>query len=233
MLGPPTPKATWSQRLVALKYIVAPALIIALVLGGIYSGLFTATEAAAAGVFGIFVLGLITRRLKWKGFRLSLGETAKLVGRIFILVSGALLFSRFIAITQLPARLAETITAINAGPYMVLWIVMIFYILAGLILDIMSIILIVAPILHFILTALGFNGLFVGSITMITILMGQVSPPFGIVVFGLKGYVTDVPIWTIYRGCIPFLIAMFIGLAITIYVQPIATFLPSAMGSGG
>ena len=104
-----------------------------------------------------------------------------------------------------------------------------FYIMVGFILDIMSVILLVAPILHYILVGIGFDPVWIAAITMITILMGQISPPFGIVVFGLSSYVPDVPIWTIYRGCIPFLLAMLVGLIIVVYFPPVALFLPSLM----
>ena len=228
-LGPAIPKAGWIERLVSLRYIIGPLVIIVLVLGGIYGGIFTPTEAAAAGVFGCLVFGLVTRRFSWSGLRFSLKETAVLVGRIFILVSGALVFSRFITVTEIPVTLAENLATLNVGPYVILWIVLIFYIMVGFILDIMSIILLVAPILHFILVELGFDPVWIASTTMITILMGQISPPFGIVVFGLSAYVPDVPIWTIYRGCIPFLLAMAIGLAICVYFPQIALFLPSLM----
>jgi C4-dicarboxylate transporter DctM subunit len=228
-MGPPTPRVSWKERGVSLRYILGPFIIILLVLGGIYSGLFTPTEAAAAGAFGCYVIGLVSRRLSWKGFRGSLEETARLVGRIFILVSGALVFSRFITISEIPNNLAAALATLDVSPYVILWIVLIFYILIGFILDIMSIILLAAPILHFVLVGLGFDPIWLGSTTMITILMGQISPPFGIVVFGLKGYVQEVPIWTIYRGCIPFLGTMFIGLIICVYIPQIALFLPYLM----
>lgn len=228
-LGPATPKASWKERWVSLPYIIPPFLIILLVLGGIYSGLFTPTEAAAAGCFGCYIIGAATRQLTWRRFRDSLIETAKLVGKIFILVSGALTFSRFITFTELPVRLAEMIGGLDVSPMVILWIVLIFYILVGFILDIMSIILLVAPVLHFVLVALGFDPIFLGSITMVTILMGQISPPFGIVVFGLSGYVPEVPIWTIYRGCLPFLGIMIVGLIICVFVPQFSLFLPMLM----
>ena len=180
----------------------------------------------------IYILGFILRRLTRQAFRNSLVETAKLIGKIFILVSGALTFSRFITISELPVHLAEIIGSLNLAPMVVLWVVLVFYILVGFILDIMSIILLVAPILHFVLVGLGFDPIFLGSITMITILMGQISPPFGIVVFGLSGYVPDVPIWTIYRGVLPFLGMMLIGLAICVYFPQISMFLVNLMRPG-
>jgi C4-dicarboxylate transporter DctM subunit len=224
-LGPAMRPVSWKVRLVSLRYVIAPAVVIFSVLGGIYAGYVTPIEAAAAGTAIIYLIGIFLRRLTWKAFSNSLFETGKLVGRIFILVSGALVFSRFVTISELPTHLAEAVASINMSPMVVLWVVLIFYILIGFILDIMSIILLVAPVLHFVLVGLGFDPIYLGAVTMITILMGQISPPFGIVVFGLKAYVTDVPIWTIYRGCIPFLGIMVIGLIICVYVPQIELFL--------
>jgi C4-dicarboxylate transporter, DctM subunit len=224
-LGPPTKPVNYRTRFISLKYLITPAIVIIFVLGGIYTGFVTATEAAAAGTFIIYVIGLVTRRLTKHAFNNSLYETGKLAGRVFILVSGALVFSRFVTITELPTHLAELIANIHMGPMAVLWAVLIFYILVGFILDIMSIILLVAPVLHFVLVGQGFDPIYLGAITMITILMGQISPPFGIVVFGLKAYVTDVPVWTIYRGALPFLGMMVIGLIICVYVPQIELFL--------
>jgi tripartite ATP-independent transporter DctM subunit len=228
-LGPPMPPSSWKERMVSLKYIVSPFLIIVLVLGGIYSGLFTPTEAAAAGAFGCLAIGLISRRLTWRGFWGSLRQTGLLVGRIFILVSGALLFSRFITVTEVTITLGDFISNLDVSTYVILWIILIFYIMVGFILDIMSIILLVAPIFHSILIGLGFDPVWLAATTMITILIGQISPPFGIVVFGLKSYVQEVPIWTIYRGCIPFIIAMIVGLTLLVYFPQIAMFLPNLM----
>ena len=224
-LGPASAPVNWNKRLVSLRHIITPAIVIVWVLGGIYTGFVTPIEAAAAGTFIIYVIGIVMRRLTKNAFTNSLYETGKLTGRIFILVSGALVLTRFITISELPARLAEMVSSINLPPIAILWFIMIFYIIIGFILDIMSIILIVAPVLHFVLVGLGFNPVYLGAITMITILMGQISPPFGIVVFGLKAFVPDVPVWTIYRGCLPFLGAMLIGLAICIHVPAISLFL--------
>jgi C4-dicarboxylate transporter, DctM subunit len=224
-LGPATKAVNWNIRFTSLRYIIAPAVVIIFVLGGIYAGFITPIEAAAAGTFIIYVIGIILGRLSKKAFTSSLYETGKLVGRIFILVSGALVFSRFITISELPTHLAQLVGSLNMSPMVVLWVVLIFYMLIGFILDIMSIILLVAPVLHFVLVGLGFDPVYLGSITMITILMGQISPPFGIVVFGLNAYVTDVPVWTIYRGCIPFLGVMVVGLIICVFIPQIELFL--------
>ena len=228
-LGPSAPKVSWIERLESLQYFIGPVIIIIIVLGGIYTGLFTPTEAAGAGAFTCVVFGLVTRRLKWTGFTSSLRETAKLVGRIFILVTGALVFSRFVTVTEIPLHLAEAIASLNVSPFVVLWLVLLFYILIGFIMDIMSIILLAAPILHFILVGLGFDPIWIAAITMITILMGQISPPVGIVVYGLSSYVSDVSVMLIFRGALPFLLAMLVGLIIMVSFPQISLFLPYLM----
>ena len=202
-LAPPSPSSTWRERFASLKYITGSVIIIALVLGGIYAGLFTPTEAGAVGVFGVLVLGLVSRRLPWKGISDSLLETARLTGRIFVLIIGAIVLSRFVTVTEIPLSLAGAITSLTVSPYIVLVIVLIFYILIGFIMDIMSVVVIVAPILHPILVDMGFDPVWLGVVTMVTILIGQLTPPVGIVVYGLSGFVTDVPVWTIFRGVFP------------------------------
>lgn len=232
-LAPPSPRASWGERLRSVRYIIGSLALIILVLGGIYAGFFTPTEAGAVGVFGGIFLGLINRRLTSQGLVSSLRETARLVGKIFILVTGAMVFSRFMVVSEIPLRLAEAIGALEVSPYVVLAIVLIFYILIGFIMDIMSIILIAAPILHPILVGLGFDPVWLAVITMITVLMGHISPPVGIVVYGLSGYVRDVPVFTIFRGALPFLVAMLVCLLILIRFEIIALWLPYLMRPAG
>ncbi len=228
-VAPPSPAASWRERLASLRRVIGSLVIILIVLGGIYGGIFTPTEAAAVGVFGVIVLGLVFRRLTWQGFTYSLFETAKLVGRIFILVTGAMVFSRFVTVTEIPLHLAEIIGRLSISPYIVLTIVLIFYILIGFIMDIMSIILLAAPILHPILVGLGFDPVWLAVVTMVTVLMGHISPPVGIVVYGLSGYVKDVSVFLIFRGALPFLIAMLVCLAILVTFPQISLLLPNLM----
>jgi len=228
-LAPPSPQASWRERVGSLRYVIGSLLLIVLVLGGIYAGFFTPTEAGAVGLFGVIVLGLINRQLTWRGLTSSLYETVRLVGKIFILVIGAMVFSRFMCVTEIPLHLADAISKLITSPYVVLAIVMFFYILIGFIMDIMSIILLAAPILHPILVGLGFDPVWLAVITMITVLMGHISPPVGIVVYGLSGYVTDVPIFTIFRGALPFLGAMLVCLVILIAFPQISLLIPYMM----
>jgi len=231
-LAPPSAAASWSERFRSLRYIIGSLILIIVVLGGIYSGFFTPTEAGAVGIFGVIVLGLLNRRLKRTGLVSSLHETARLVGKIFILVTGAIIFSRFITVTEIPLHLAEAIGNLKVSPYLILCIVLAFYILIGFIMDIMSIILLAAPILHPVLVGLGFDPVWLAAITMITVLMGHISPPVGIVVYGLSGYVNDVPVFTIFRGALPFIVAMLVCLILLVIFPQIALLIPRLMVPG-
>jgi len=231
-LAPTTPSASWMERLVSLRYLTGAVAVIVLVLGGIYAGIFTPTEAGGIGVLGVLIVGLINRKLKWQGLISALYETIRMTGLMFLLVGGAMVFSRFIALTQLPMVLAGTIGALAISPYAVLAIVLIFYILVGFIMDIMAMILLLAPIFHPVLVALGFDPVWLACITIVTVLMGHISPPVGIVVYALSGMVKDAPVFTIFRGALPFLGAMLVCLIILIVFPEIVLVLPNLMRPG-
>jgi len=230
--GPPTSVSTWKERIKSLKHSIGVALLIVLVLGGIYSGIFTPCEAAGIGVFGVFVLGLAYRRVSLTRLSFALHEALKLTGKIFILISGAMLFSKFLVLTQIPFALSDLLITADISPFFILVIMLLLYILIGFIMDIFSIILITSPIMHPVLVKLGFDPVWLAVIIVMTILMGQISPPVGIVVYGLKAYVPDVSISTIFIGAFPFLLAMFLCLTLIILFPQIALFLPNLMSPG-
>jgi len=228
-IASPAPKASWGERLKASRYIFGLAIIVMLVLGGIYGGIFTPTEAAAVGVFGVFVLGLINRRITRQGIGTSVSETARMTGMIFILIIGAVTFSRFMVISEIPFILGAYISGLDIHVIYILVFCAIFYILMGMIMDVMSIMLIVTPILHPMLVGLGFDPIWLAAVTVVLIMIGQISPPVGIVVYALYGMVRDVPLFTIFRGALPFMGAMIVGLALLIAFPQIALFLPHLM----
>ncbi len=228
-LGPASSPASWGERFASLRHIIGPAIVIVMVLGGIYAGIFTPTEAGAAGCFGVIVVGLIYRRMSLKGLSASLNETARLTGKIFVLVTGAIIFSRFLTVTEVALWVANFMASLTINRYLILALVIVFYMAIGFIMDIMSIVVITAPVIHPALVGLGFDGIWIGVLVMITILMGNITPPVGIVVFGLAGYVTDVSTWTIFRGVWPFVYAMIACIVILVAFPIIAMFLPDLM----
>ena len=228
-VAPVSDRVGWGERLRSMYKIIGSLVLILLILGGIYLGFFTPTEAGAVGLFGVLLVGIVTGSLTLDGFIRAMFDTAVLVGRIFILITGAIVFGRFITFTEIPPNLAQAIVDANLSPYLVLCIVLGFYVLIGFVMDIMSIILLAAPILHPILVQLGFDPVWLAAATMVTVLMGNISPPVGIVVYAMSGFVEDANVFTIFRGTFPFLGMMLIGLILMIIFPQIALFLPSLM----
>jgi C4-dicarboxylate transporter DctM subunit len=203
--------------------------LILLVLGGIYAGIFTPTEAAAVGAVVTAIMGLIRKSLSWKGIVDSFKITMHTIGMVFLLLFGAVTFSSFMTAIEIPMRAAEFIAQLPLSPYIILVIVLIALIIIGLFLDVMAVVIIVMPILHPVLVNLGFDPLLVGVTIMMTIIMGSISPPFGMLVFVLSGVVRDVPITTIFRGALPFFGAMGVALILITIFPQIALWLPSTM----
>jgi tripartite ATP-independent transporter DctM subunit len=221
--------ASWKERLLGTRKIFGVLVVVVLILGGIYTGTFTPTEAGAIGVFGIIIVALAGKYLTWKGFTGAVTETAGMLGMIFILVIGAMIFSRFLVLTEVPMSMVNLIAGLHVSPLLVLIAFLIIYGIIGCLMDIMSIVIVATPILHPVLVGLGFDPVFIAVLTVITVLMGNISPPFGIVVFALAGMVPDVPMYTIFRGIMPFLAATIIGLVILIAFPQIALWLPHMM----
>ncbi|MBN1189678.1 MAG: TRAP transporter large permease [Dehalococcoidales bacterium] len=228
-MAPRTPGVSWNERIRATPHIFGALMVIVLVLGGIYTGIFTPTEAGAVGVFGIVLITIIRRQLTWKGFNTAIGESAVMTGMIFILIIGAMIFSRFLVITQVPSGLANYISGLDVAPIVVLIAVLVMYILLGFVMDVMSIIIVSVPILHPLLVGLGFDPVWLAVLTVITVLIGNITPPVGIVVFALAGMVRDVPLFTIFRGVIPFLVVMAVCLVLFVAFPEISLWLPGMM----
>jgi len=226
------PKISWMGRLKATPRLIPVLIIVALVMGGIYAGVFTPTEAAAWGVFAILLISIITRQLSWKDYKAALSETSVITGMIFMLIIGAMIFSRFLVICEVPSNLANFIGGLQVPRLLILITVLITYMLLGCIMDLMSILIVAVPILHPLLVELGFNPLWLAVLTVITVLIGNVTPPVGIVVFALSGMVRDAQLFTIFRGVVPFIITMLICLIILIAFPQISTWLPSMMSAG-
>ena len=204
-------------------------ILMLIVLGGIYVGIFTPTEAGGIGAFGALVLGLATRRLTWPRFVNALTNTISTSGMIFILIIGAMIFSTMLALSTLPFALVDIIMSVSLNRWVVLSLILILFIILGFFLDIMSILLILLPVTSPIILALGFDPVWMGVLTILTVLMGQISPPVGIVVYAVGGAVPDVPMMTIFKGAAPFFLATFICLIILIVIPQISLFLPGLM----
>jgi tripartite ATP-independent transporter DctM subunit len=223
------PKASWQERLAALKDVWATALLFVFVIGGLYGGLFTATEAAGAGAGGAFLIAVLRGRLSRADFKRALLETVRTTAAVFTILIGALLFGYFLTVTQTPQKVTAVLTGLGLGRYEVLVLIMLMYLVLGCLMDAMAMIILTIPIIFPVITALGFDPIWFGVIIVMTVELGLIHPPVGMNVFVIKSVVKDVKLSTIFYGVIPFVITDILRLALLIAFPVIALFLPARM----
>ena len=210
----------------ALASKLIPILILMLlVLGGLYSGFFTPTEAGAVGACGALVLALAKRRLTWGSFYKVLGETGHVAVSILFLILAASLYSRMLALTGLPMSVAQWVTSLDLAVYEFLFVYLLVIILMGCIIDSVSIMLIVLPIVLPIAQFFGLDLIWFGVITVVAVEIGLVTPPFGISVYTVKASLNDdtVSVKEIFKGVTPFFIAMLFALFVLTVFPALST----------
>lgn len=226
--GPPGPKTGFKEKVVSLKGTWHMLLLFLLIIGGIYGGIFTPTEAGGAGAFGAIVISAISRRLTFKILMDSLVDATKITTMIMLLVVGAFILMKFLAISKLPFLLAQTISELPLPPYAIFAGIIILYIFLGMFLDIFSAIVLTIPMIYPLILKMGFDPIWFGVIMVLVMEMGLITPPVGLNVFALAG-VTGVPLHVIFRGVMPFVVAMIICIILLALFPQIALFLPSLM----
>jgi C4-dicarboxylate transporter, DctM subunit len=226
---PRGPRASWEERLSALRDIWAPLLLFVFVIGGLYGGLFTPTEAGGMGAGGSFVIGVLRGRLGKDEILRSLLQATRTAAAVFTVLIGALLFGYFLTVTQTPQKVTMFLTGLGLGRYGVLALIMVMYVLLGCLMDAMAMIILTVPIMFPVITALGFDPIWFGIIIVMTVELGLIHPPVGMNVFVIKSVVHDVSFATIFKGVFPFIITDIIRLVILIAFPILALYLPSHM----
>ena len=219
----------WAERRSALRDVWAVGLLFAFIIGGLYGGLFTATEAGGMGAVGAFIIGVARRKLSRKQFMHSLIESLRTTAAVFTILIGALLFGYFLTVTQTPQALTTWLTGLGLGKYEVLAMILLMYLLLGCIMDAMAMIILTVPIIFPIITQLGFDPIWFGVIVVMTVELGLIHPPVGMNVFVIKSVVRDVKLSTIFYGVAPFVLTDILRLVVLILFPVIATFLPAHM----
>jgi tripartite ATP-independent transporter DctM subunit len=225
--GEPKP---WSERLKGLKDVWAPLVLFAFVIGGLYGGVFTPTEAGGMGAGGAFLLGVIRGKLKKDGIREALLQATRTAAAVFTVLIGALLFGYFLTITQTPQRLTEWLTGLGIGKYGILALIMVMYLILGCLMDAMAMIILTVPIIFPVIQHLGFDPIWFGVIIVMTVELGLIHPPVGMNVFVIKSVVKDVTFTQIFKGVLPFIVTDILRLVILICFPMIALWLPGKMG---
>jgi tripartite ATP-independent transporter DctM subunit len=220
----------WRERLADLKSVWAPLLLFLFVIGGLYGGFFTPTEAGGVGASGAFILGLVRGKLDRAKIKEALLSATRTAAAVFTVLIGALMFGYFLTITQTPQKLTAFLTGLGVGSYGVLALIMVMYLVLGCLMDAMAMIILTVPIIFPVITQLGFDPIWFGVIIVMTVELGLIHPPVGMNVFVIKSVVHDVSFTTIFKGVLPFVATDLCRLVILIAFPVIALWLPGKMG---
>ena len=226
-LGPAAEGVTWSMRWKSLAGIAETLVLFVVIIGGMFVGLFTPTEAAGVGAAGALAIALIQRRLGWKAFVQCLNETVRTSCMVMIIVAGAVVFGRFLAVTRIPYELASWLTGLAFPPWAIVGLIILFYLIAGCFVDALGLILLTVPIFYPVIEALGYNLIWFGVIIVVVTQMGVISPPVGVNVYVVSGIERGLPLQTVFKGSLPFLVCLVVAAAILVAFPQISLWLPS------
>jgi C4-dicarboxylate transporter DctM subunit len=225
--GPPGQRVSWLERARAVAEVWAVAALFLFVMGGIYGGLFTATEGAGMGAFGAMVFALWRRALSWQTLYAALVESARTTAMLFMILIGALMFAEFVNITTMPADLKDLVTRWELSPILVVGAICAIYVLLGTAMEELSMILLTIPVFFPVVVHLGFDPIWFGILIVCVVEIGLISPPVGMNLFVLKTLLPDVSTGTLFRGVMPFMVADVVRLALLIAFPVLALWLPS------
>jgi tripartite ATP-independent transporter DctM subunit len=213
---PRVQRADRQERWESVRDVWATLLLFALVIGGIYGGFVTITEAAGLGAFGALVIGVARGRLNWDGVVRSLVDALRTSAAIFFILIAAFLFQYFLAVTQMSQLLGNFLSSLPFGPLGIVIVILAFYIIVGMVVDELAIILLSIPIVFPIVVGLGFDPVWFGVLVVVTVQIGLIAPPVGIICFIMNNMVPDIGLMNIYRGALPFVVADLVWLALLV-----------------
>jgi C4-dicarboxylate transporter, DctM subunit len=227
--APAGERSTWPQRWAALRGIWGVLVLVVVVLGGIYGGIFTATEGAGIGASGAFLFALARKRLTWAVLYQVLVESARTTAMLFTLLIAATIFANFVNFTTMPGDLKTWITGQGLSPTMIIAAMMLIYVVLGTVMEELTMVLLTIPLFFPIVTALGFDPVWFGVLIVMIVQIGLISPPVGMNLFVLNSLLPGVGLGAIFRGCWPFVAVMILVLVLLVAFPQISLFLPSLM----
>ncbi|MFZ4452717.1 TRAP transporter large permease [Salibacterium aidingense] len=222
-------KVSLSSKFSSLNKVWPFLVIFIISIGGIYFGVFTPTEAGSIGAMATFVLTLLTGKLSFSKLRSSLDEAIRLSVMIFLILIGATLFGRFLALSKIPMQLAANVSGLEVNAYIIISLILIVYVLLGMFMEGLAIMVLTLPIVYPIVIELGFDGVWFGVIIVMALNIGLLTPPLGLSVYIISGILKDTPIENIFKGVLPMVITMLIFTVILIIFPEIVTFVPHLM----
>ena len=227
--GPAGEKTEWPERLQTMKGVWGVLLLFTIVMGGIYLGIFTPTEAAGIGAGGAFLITLFRGRMTLRNLFETLADTARTSAMLFAVVIGALIFSDFINRAGLPDMLLEMVTAMDVAPIVVILAILAIYIVLGMVFESLSMMLLTVPVFYPLVASLGFDLVWFGIVVVVVTEISLITPPVGMNVFVLSAVLRDVKTGTIFKGVTPFWCADIVRLAMIVFIAQIALFLPEML----
>jgi C4-dicarboxylate transporter DctM subunit len=226
-LGPGGPPTSWKEKVRATSGIAGAIVLFFLPIGGLFLGWFSPTQAGAIGAGGALVIGLVRRQLTWKRFIESTKDGLRTSCMVLFIIGGATVFGHFMAITNIPFILADWVSELPIPPMGIMAVIIFFFFIGGFFMDSMALIVVAIPIFFPIVKKLGFDPIWFGVMVVLVAEMGVITPPVGVNVFVIKGIAPDVPLEHIFKGIMPFLLALIILTFLLMAFPQIATFLPS------
>ncbi|MEA2101064.1 MAG: TRAP transporter large permease [Thermodesulfobacteriota bacterium] len=228
-LGPRGPKTSFKEKVASVSGVSETLVIFILVMGGLFGGIFTPTEAGAVGAFATLIVALLRRNLSWKGFSDALFETTRISCMIMVIVAGATIFGHFLAISRIPYDIAEWIASFNLPPAIIMCMILGVYFIGGCFIDALALIMLTIPIFYPVVIQFGYDPVWFGVIIVLVTQIGVITPPVGVNVYVVSGVARDVPLNLIFKGVLPMLAAMIIATGILICFPQIALFLPGLL----
>lgn len=227
--GPACEKFSWAERFKSLSGTMETMAVFVLVMGGLFAGVFTPTEAGGVGAASVLLVAMARRQIGWQGFVKSVFETMRTSCMILLLVAGAVVFGHFLAVTRIPFEVANWVAALDLPSYAVVGLIILVYLVGGCFIDALALIMLTVPIFYPIIMDLGYDPVWFGIIIVLVTQMGVITPPVGINVYVVSGIAKDIPLEKIFVGVLPFLIALIIGTAFLVIFPQIVLWLPTLM----
>jgi tripartite ATP-independent transporter DctM subunit len=226
-LGPRGPSFSFKEKMKSLAGLGEVIVLFSMVMGGLFAGIFTPTEAGAVGAFGTLVISVVRKKLSWKGFTAALNETTRITCMIMVIVAGATVFGHFLAVTRIPFDIAQWIAGFNLPGAVIMIMILGLYFVGGCFIDALALVMLTIPIFYPVVLHFGYDPIWFGVIVVLVTQIGVITPPVGVNVYVVSGVARDVPLHVIFKGVVPMLIALILLTLLLVPFPQIALWLPS------
>jgi tripartite ATP-independent transporter DctM subunit len=226
-IAPPGPKTSFKEKMQSLSGLGETLILFAMVMGGLFAGLFTPTEAGGVGAFGTLIISIVRKKIDWNGFKAALNETTRISCMIMVIVAGATIFGHFLAVSRIPFDIANWISGFDMHRAVIMLMIIMVYFIGGCFIDALALIMLTIPIFYPVVIHLGYDPIWFGVLIVMVTQIGVITPPVGVNVYVVSGVARDVPLEVIFKGVVPLLIALIITTLLLIPFPQIALFLPS------